>query len=413
MVRVAVTGLGAVSALGSDIESLWSGVTGGAVGIRPIANIPTDRLTIRIAAEVPDFRPGDHFDARRLPMLDRSSQLALVAAREAIRDSGLSFEGPAARRTGAILGAAIGQGTLDDSYFQLYGQDVTRLHPFTIPRVMPNAPVSHITIEHGIRGPAFSVASACASAAHAIGQAFQMVRAGTVDAAVTGGSDASLVVGYMKSWEALRVLSPDGCRPFSHNRNGLVLGEGAGILVLENLELAEARGARIHGELVGFGMSADGADMTAPDAESAAWAMSQAIADAGLEPADIDYVNAHGTGTRLNDKTETAALRAVFGNRAGALAISASKSMLGHTLAAAGALEMVLTVLALRDGVLPPTMGYADADPDCDLDYVPNAARRAPIEVALSNSFAFGGLNAVLAARHFPQAERATASWRS
>jgi nodulation protein E len=399
--RVAITGLGAVSALGHQVPSLWASVTGGAVGIGPIANIPTERLNVKIAAEVKGFDAAQHFDRRRLPMLDRATQFAVVAAREAVSDAKISFADPG--RAGVILGATGGWATVDDSYRLFYGQDSQRLHPLTIPRIMPNAPVSQITIEHGIAGPAFTISSACASASHAIGMAFRFIRDGTLDAVVAGGSDASIVPGYLKGWDALRVLSADTCRPFSKNRSGLVIGEGAGIVVLERLETAVARGAPIYAELVGFGMNADGKDMTAPDLESSARSMAEAIRDAGLSPDDVDYVNAHGTGTRLNDSTESAALHRVFGNHLPAVAVSSTKSMIGHTLAAAGALEIIVTALALKDGIVPPTMNMDEPDPECDLDCVPNTARRAEIDVAMSNSFAFGGLNAVLLARRFRQ----------
>ncbi|MBV9735962.1 MAG: beta-ketoacyl-[acyl-carrier-protein] synthase family protein [Acidisphaera sp.] len=395
--RVAVTGLGAVAALGQDVPALWAALVRGECGIRPIAGIPTDRLTVRTAAELQGFAPEAHFDRRRLPMLDRTAQLALVAAREAMH--GVSLHDVPASRAGVVLGAAIGQQTLDASYQALYGEGAGRLHPLTVPRVMPSGPASHVATEFGIRGPCFAAASACASASHAIGLAFQMIRAGMLDVAVTGGSDASICVGFMRAWDALRVLSPDFCRPFSKDRTGLVIGEGAGILVLEDWRRARARGAPIHAELIGFGMSADAADLTAPDAAGAARAVREALTDAGLPPEAIDYVNAHGTGTRLNDRTEATILADVFGRHLPRLPVSSTKSMLGHCLNAGGALELIVTALALREGVLPPTIGFREPDPDCALDCVPNRARPAPIEVAMSNSFAFGGLNAVLVLR--------------
>jgi len=406
MNRVAVTGLGAVSCLGHDVAALWSGVVAGQVGIGPIVNMSTDRLSLKIAGEVRGFDPEDHFSSRRILMLDRSSQLALVAAREAFTDAGLSVEGfaadlPKARRAGAVVGAAIGQATLDAAYYELYAQNAARLHPFTIPRVMPNAIAGNISIEFGLKGPAYAVSSACASSNHAIGQAFHMIRSGMLDVAVTGGADATVVLGVMKSWEGLRVISPEACRPFSADRSGFIIGEGAGILILENLEHAVARGARIHAEVVGFGMSADGADMTAPDAAGAAWAISEALRDGGIDPTEVDYVNAHGTGTRLNDKTEVAALRTVFGAHLDHLPVSSTKSMIGHCQVAAGALEMVVASLALRESVLPPTMGFRSVDPECAIDCVANVARRVPLNVAISNSFAFGGLNAVLVAKRY------------
>ncbi|HVG04450.1 MAG TPA: beta-ketoacyl-[acyl-carrier-protein] synthase family protein, partial [Burkholderiaceae bacterium] len=400
--RVAVTGLGAVSALGRDVPSLWRALIAGECGIRPIANIATDRLTARTAAEVRGFDPAVHFDGGRLQMLDRTSQFALVAAREAMMQAapfGVPALGVDPGKAGAVFGAGLGLDTIDSSYQTLYGEGSNRLHPFTVPRVMPNAPASHISIEYGLRGPSFATASACASSTHAVGLAFHMIRSGLLDFAVTGGSDASLTVGHVRAWDALRVLSPDTCRPFSKDRTGLVLGEGAAVLVLEEWEHACARGATIHAEIAGFGMSADAGDITSPNEAGAAQAIAAALADGGLNVADVHYVNAHGTGTRLNDRTETAALKRVFGDSAKQLAASSIKSMLGHCLNAAGALEAAATVLALRDGIAPPTIGYRELDPECDLDYVPNAARRMSTDAALSNSFAFGGFNAVLAFR--------------
>jgi nodulation protein E len=399
--RVAITGIGAICALGHDAGALWRGVADGRCGIRPIANIATDRLIVKHAAEVAGFAPAQHFDARRIAMLDRTSQLALVAAREAMADAdaqdALAELQPA--RAGAVLGAAIGQETFDSSYLALYGEGAKRLHPMTVPRIMPNAPASHLSMEFGLRGPCFSTASACASSAHAIGLAFHMIRSGLMDFALTGGSDASIVVGFMKAWDAMRVLSPDACRPFSRDRTGLVIGEGAAILVLEEWDRARARGARVYAEVTGFGMSADAVDLTAPDATGAAQAMRAALDDAGTPAEAVDYVNAHGTGTRLNDRTEVAALGEVFGAHRGAMAVSSTKSMIGHCLNAGGALEAAVTALALHHGVIPPTIGFREADPDCAIDCVPNAARPAPIAVAMSSSFAFGGLNAVLLLR--------------
>ncbi len=395
MRRVAITGIGAICAIGLNSCQIWEAARAGRCGIRPIANIPTARLSATLAAEVEGFDPAAHFERRRLPMLDRAAQLTLVAAREAMAMARLPLFPP--HRAGAVLGAAIGQQTFDDAYRAFYGEGANRVPPLSVPRAMPSAPASAVSMEFGLRGPTFSIASACASATHAIGHAFHMVRSGMLDIAVTGGGDASVVVGVLKGWEALRVLSADACRPFSRDRTGLVIGEGAGILVLESLEAAQARGAEVLAELVGFGMSADAADLTAPDEAGATAAIRAALADADLDPSEIGYVNAHGTGTRLNDRTEAAALRGVFGVHPPP--VSSSKSMMGHCMSACGALEMVLTVQALRDGVLPPTIGFREADPECDLDCVPNVARAVRAHAALSNSFAFGGLNAVLAVR--------------
>ena len=264
---------------------------------------------------------------------------------------------------------------------------------------MANAGASHISMEFGITGPSFTISTACSSAGHAIGQAFWMIRSGAVDLALTGGSEAPFSFGILKAWEAMRVVSPDTCRPFSRDRHGMVLGEGAAMLLLEPLDAARARGARIHAEIVGFGMSADAGHITQPSSNGAMRAMRAALRDSGLAPEEIGYINAHGTATQANDPTEVAAIRAVFGPHAERLAVSSTKSMHGHALGAAAALEAVATGLALRDGVLPPTANFNEPDPECDLDVIPNIARQAQVECGLSNSFAFGGLNAVLALR--------------
>ncbi len=375
------------------MPSYQAALIAGTSGIRALTGLPLERLTARTAAQVVDFNPAAHFDARYLSQLDRVSQFALVAGRQACG----SLHTPDPTRAGVIFGAAVGVETFDLASLALYADNARRLPPLTVPRIMPNAPASHLSIAFGLRGPAFSVASACASATHAIGLAFHMVRAGLLDTALTGGADASLTLGFMKAWDALRVLSPDTCRPFSKDRSGLVIGEGAGALVLEEWEQASARGATIHAELLGFGMSADAGDLIAPDRDGAARAMRAALADADLDPASVDYVNAHGTGTRLNDLTEAGALHDLLGARLDAVPVSSTKSMIGHCLNAGGALELIATILALRDGVIPPTINFTGPDPQCPVDCVPNEARRAPIERALSNSFAFGGLNATLA----------------
>ena len=392
--RVVVTGQGGIAATGHDAASLWSALRAGACGIRPIVNIPTDRLSTRTAAEVTGFVPENHFEPRRLPMLDRNAQFALVAARQAME--GVSLVGLERGRAGVILGAAIGQGTVEAAYLAFYGEGTNRLPPLTVPRIMPSGAASLVSMAFGLRGPCFAPASACASATHAIGLAFHMIRAGMLDLALAGGSDASITPGFIKGWEALRVLSPDLCRPFSRDRTGLVLGEGAAVFLLEDYHRARARGATIEAEILGFGMSADAADLTGPSEEGAAAAMQAALDDAGLSAASVGYINAHGTGTRLNDRTEAAAIRRVFGPQPPP--VSAVKSMLGHCLCAGGALEFLATIGALRHGLLPPTINFREADPECELDCVPNQVRPASIDVAMSNSFAFGGLNAVLVA---------------
>ncbi len=387
--------MGAVCAIGHDLAAFRAALREGTVGVAPIDTIPTGQLSVPIAAVIRGLDMDGHLPARRQRMLDRAAQLAVIAGWQAMRQSGL--ETPQVTGGAVILAATSGQETLDAAYEQLHTGG--RVHPLTVPRVMANAPASTLSQEFGMRGPCFAVASACASSSHAIGLAAQMIRAGMVEVAVTGGADASVTVGFLKGWEGLRVLSADACRPFSRNRSGLVIGEGAGILVLESAGHARRRGAAVLAEIAGFGMTADAADMTAPSAEGAGAAMTAALADAGCAPAEIGYVNAHGTGTWLNDRTEVAALRQVFGAHLDRLPVSATKSMIGHCMTAGGALEMIATVMALRDGVLPPTMGFAEPDPDCAIDCVPNAARAADAAVAMSNAFAFGGLNAVLVAR--------------
>lgn len=402
MNRVVITGLGVISAAGHNAADFWNRVSKGQPSIGPITTIPTDTLNVEIGAEVAGFEPADYFDKRQLGMLDRFSQFGLVAAREAVSDSGISFDGEAGERAAAIIGSGVGgQTTLDNSYYAIYAENKTRVHPFTVPRLMINAATSHITMEHGITGPAYSVASACSSANHAMGQAFLMVRSGMVDTAVTGGAEATITVGTMKGWEALRVMANDTCRPFSKGRTGMVLGEGAAVFVFETLENAKARGAKIYAEVVGHGLSSDAMDITLPDANGAARAIGGALKDAGLNPEDVDYVNAHGTGTAANDVTETRALKQVFGDLASKFAVSSTKSMIGHALGGAGALELAAVVLGMRDGIAPPTANYQEPDPECDLDYIPNEAREMEINVAISNSFAFGGLNAVVALRKF------------
>jgi len=400
--RVVVTGWGVISSIGHSAASYWSNLSRGVSGIADATTIPTDELMQKCVAEVKDYVPTKHFEARMLPALDRASQFAVVAAREATGHSGLSFTGELSERTATIIGSgAGGQGSMDDAYKRLYGDKAKRMHPLTVPKLMVNAAASQVSMNCGLRGPTFVVASACASATHAIGLGFQMVRSGSAPVAVTGGTEACIAFGSVKIWEALRILAPDTCRPFSRDRKGLVLGEGAAMLVLESLEHAKARSADILGEIVGFGMSADAGDLLAPDVGGMSRAMQSALADAKLAPADIPYINAHGTGTAANDVTETAAIKNVFGTQAAKLAMSSNKSMIGHSLGATGAFELIATMLSVRDNLAPPTINYLGLDPDCDLDCVPNAAREMRIDAALSNSFAFGGLNAVLAVRRF------------
>jgi nodulation protein E len=400
--RVAVTGVGAVSSAGLSAKDYWSALVEGRSGLAPPENALGASLNTKLVGQVRDFDPAVHFDGKQIGMLDRVSQFAVVAAREALAQSGLVLDEELSERTAAIVGSGSGgHGTIDDSFHRLYAEKATRLHPLSIPRAMMSAAPSQVSLHCNIKGPAYAVASACASATHAIGQAFHLVRSGAVTCALCGGSEASITFGAMKGWEAMRIMAPDACRPFSRDRNGMVIAEGAAILVLEEMGHARARGADILAELTGFGMSADARDLTAPDPGGMARAITMAMREASLAPDAVDYVNAHGTGTVANDAAETQALHRSFGNDARRLAISSTKSAVGHSLGAAGALEMVAVVMALREGVVPPTINYLGPDPACDLDYVPNEARRMRVDAALSNSFAFGGLNAVLAARKF------------
>ncbi len=401
MRRVVITGMGAVTPLGHTASTTWAALREGRSAIGPITSLPREALRFGIAAEVRGFDPLKHFDEKKLILLDRVSQFALVAAREAVVQSGIDFAHEnLGENTAVVIGTGVGgEHTNDEASRRLYAENNPRLHPLTIVRLMANAPACQISIEHKLHGPAFATVSACASSNHAIAQAFHMVRSGVACAAVAGGTEACITLGAVRAWEAMRVLADDTCRPFSKQRRGLVLAEGAAVFVLEARDDAERRGATILAELAGVGMSADAGDIVFPSDAGAALAMRRALADAGLAPEDIDYINAHGTGTPANDPTETRAIRATFGERANALAVSSTKSMHGHALGAAGAIELVATIGALRDGVVPPTANFVDPDPECDLDYVPNVAREMDVRAALSNSFAFGGLNAVLALR--------------
>ena len=395
--RVAVTGIGAISAFGDTYADLWNGLAAGRSAIRPLTLVAPGSLRFPNAAQVPDYDPLRYFDEKEAQMLDRFAQFAAVAAREAIQASGIEFSPELGERTAIVLGcSAGGKSTEDDGFHHLYALQEPRVSPLTIARAMSNAGASRVSLEYGITGPVFTISTACSSANHALGQAFRMVRSGEVEVAIAGGSEAPLSMGFLKAWEAMRVVAPDTCRPFSLDRRGLILGEGAAVLVLEPVERARARGAKILGEMAGFGMSSDAHHITQPSALGAARAMRAALADGGLAPEAIGYVNAHGTGTLANDATETEAIRSVFGAHAQKLLVSSTKSMHGHALGAAGALEAVATLSALQCGLIPPTANFIASDPACDLDVVPNIPRAAAIEYAISNSFAFGGLNAVL-----------------
>ncbi len=402
--RVVITGLGVICSLGRNTREFWTSLSQGLPGIRPMELVDPTRLRFKNAAEVRGYRTEDYFSADQAAFLDRFAELGLIAAHEAMAVSGIEWTSELRGRSAIVTGTAVGGQTTEDRAFEdLYLRNRTRFNPLSIPRVMANALASHISMETGITGPAFTVSTACSSANHAIGQAFWLVRDGIVETAIAGGSEAPFSMGNLRAWEAMRVVSPDTCRPFSRNRTGLILGEGGGILILESFERARSRGATIYGEIVGFGMSADAHHITQPAADGAARAIRAALHDAGLPPQAIGYINAHGTGTQANDPMETAAIRSVFGGHSDKLAISSTKSLHGHALGAAGALEAIATVQALRNELLPPTANFSEPDPDCDLDVIPNRARDVACEYALSSSFAFGGLNAVLAFRCPPK----------
>ncbi len=400
MKRVCITGAGVISPLGISCADFWASLSTGTTGIGPLGPPYAEQIRFKSVAEVKGYEPDQHFPKTELAFLDRFAQFALLAAEEAVRQAGVVWTEDLRDATAIITGSSLGgRGAEEAGYWELFHHNRTRVHPLTIALSMANAGASHIAIRYGVRGPAYTVSTACASSAHAIGQAFRMVRSGEAPMAITGGSEAPLFLGSLKAWEAMRVISKDTCRPFSADRSGLILGEGGAMLVLEPLDDALARGVRPLAEVVGFGMTADASHLTLPSDAGAASAMQKAIADSGLAPEQIGYINAHGTATLANDRTETAAIRRVFGSHAERLAVSSTKSMHGHALGAAGAIEAVAAILSLKHGILPPTINYTGADPECDLDVIPNEPRTRQVEACLSNSFAFGGLNAVLAFR--------------
>ncbi len=406
MRTVVITGLGVFASTGKDVESFFRNLSSAQTGVRRITQFDPSSLSVQIGAEVPDYSPSAYFPEKRLDILDRFAQFALLSAKEAMQSSGLTVREEERTRFGVVLGSGMGgaQG-LDEGYLNLYAKQATRLHPFTIPRIMHNAPVSQVCMEYSAKGPSFTTATACSSSGHAIGEAFRLIRFGLADVMLAGGSDAPITYGMMRSWESVRVLACGNgnpgraCRPFSADREGMVIGEGAATVVLEEYEHARRRGANILAEIGGFGMTSDAGHITQPTVEGPARAMRAALDEARVNADEVDYINAHGTGTRLNDAMETTIIKEVFGDRARRIPVSSTKSMHGHAMGATSAIELVATVLAIQRGVIPPTANYTKPDPECDLDYVPNEARSQPVRIAISNSFAFGGLNAVLLVR--------------
>lgn len=398
--RVVITGAGTINALGHDVASTMAAMKEGRCGIGPLDIRDVDRLSIQIGAQVKGYDEQSHFNRQQIALYDRFTQFTLLAAREALAQSGLTFNGALADQSGVILGTSGGGlTTQDENYRSVYEEGKNRVHPFIVPKLMNNAAVSQVSMEWNLRGPSFTVSTACASSNHAMGQAFNMVRSGMATVMVTGGSESMLCFGGIKAWEGLRVMSKDACRPFSATRNGMVQGEGAGVFVFEDYEHAVKRGADILCEVAGFAMSSDASDIVMPSKQGAARAIAGALRDAKIDRSVVGYINAHGTGTAANDKTECAAVADVFGPHADKLMISSTKSMHGHLIGGTGAVELLACIMALRDGVIAPTIGYEEPDPECALDVVPNEARDADVDVVLSNAFAFGGLNAVIALR--------------
>jgi len=405
--RVVVTGLGAITPLGDDAGSTWESMLAGRSGVGPISLFDTAGYRTTIAAEVPGWEPEEHFDRREVRRLDRFAQFFLVAVRQAMKQAALSFteDDPAAARAGVVVGAGFGgMGSFIDEIVTLTERGPDRVSPTGVPRVIPNMAAGLASIEHNLLGPVSCVVTACSASANAIGDAAELIRRGAADVVVAGGAEAAITTFGIATFAQARALShrnddPEGAsRPFDAERDGFVMGEGGAALVLEDLEHARARGAEILAEVTGYGMSADAYHITLPrpGGTGAARAMSAAIADAGLTPSRIGYINAHGTSTEANDTTETAAIHIAMGEAAGSTPVSSTKSMTGHILGGAGAVEAVACILALRDQVLPPTINYQSPDPDCDLDYVPNVKRDATLDHAMSNSFGFGGHNVSL-----------------
>jgi len=397
MKRIVVTGMGSISALGQNVNEFQRQLLGGINGVRDISLFDSNNLQSKVAAEVKDYSPKNHFADKELSFLDRFAQFALISAREAVEQANLDFTGKLSESSAVIFGTGVGgQETQDQGFYRLYAENKKQVHPFTVPKLIPSSAASHISIEFNITGPVMGTTSACSSSGHAIIIGCMMLQSNQADVVISGGAEAPISFGCMKAWESMRVLAKDCCRPFSANRGGTVLGEGAATLVLETLEHAQARGATIIAEVLGYGMSSDASHVVQPTVEGPTKAMSYALQHAKLQASEVQYINAHGSGTAQNDSTETQAIHNTFGQYASSLAVSSTKSMHGHVLGAATALESVATIIALENQIAPATINYLGLDPKCDLDFVPNAAREMAIENALCNSFAFGGLNVSL-----------------
>jgi len=408
--RVVVTGLGAVTSLGSKVEDLWQRICRGESGIRELTSFDTAEFKVKFGGEVQDFSTDGYLPHKEAKRLDRFTQFAVVAGVDAVNDSGIDFKKCDTYRCGVILGSGVGGlHEIETQHTRLLEKGPEKVSAFTIPKLMVNAACGQVSIHFGLHGPNAAVATACASATNAIGDAFKHIQYGEADVMIAGGTEAALTPMAISGFGSMRALSmrndapTQASRPFDASRDGFVLSEGAGIVVLEELEHARARGAKIYAELIGYGVSADGGHITQPDAQGsgAARAMTRALEDAGIASSDVDYINAHGTGTPLGDAAETRAVKSVFGSHAYEVSISSTKSQLGHLLGASGGVELLFAVLAIRDSVIPPTINYTTPDPECDLDYTPNEARQRDVRVAISNSFGFGGHNATVAARRY------------
>ncbi|MGH7789414.1 MAG: beta-ketoacyl-ACP synthase II [Candidatus Binatia bacterium] len=408
--RVVITGLGVISPLGCGTETNWRAVLAGQSGIGPITAFDASDFPVRIAGEARDFDPANYLEKRDIKKVDRFAQFAIAAAQMAVDDAGLRLGAGEAPRVGVVVGVGFGGiATLEESHKAFLEGGIKRLSPFLVPRLIANMAPGHIAIRFGCTGVNYTPTSACASGGQAVGEAFRLVRFGEQDVVITGGAEAAVTPLSVGGFAVMRAMSTrnetpaTASRPFDRGRDGFVIGEGAGLLVVESLDRALARGARIYAELVGYGANADAYHITspAPDGRGAADCMRLALLSGGIDPLEVDYINAHGTSTPHNDVNETQAIKHVFGEHAARLAVSSTKSMTGHLLGGAGGVEAVFTALALHHGWIPPTINYTDADPTCDLDYVPNQARQAPLRVALSNSFGFGGANACVAFRRW------------
>jgi 3-oxoacyl-[acyl-carrier-protein] synthase II len=407
MEKVVITGMGVCSPIGSSLDTFWNGLLSGKTGVVSLKDEKLTAFPTRIGALVDGFDATSSFSRKELRRMSRSSQLAVIAADLAIADAGLKEAGTNPQDIGVMIGSSIGGYSASDPFFEdfhLHG----RYGPLIIPVSMNVGPSSNVSIRNSFQGPLMTVDAACASGSHSIGYAFNMIRFGQIDIAVTGGADSPFSPGVLAAWCALHALSErndcpaEACRPFSADRDGMVLGEGAGVLVLESETSALKRGRKIWGELKGYAATADSYHLTQPTQEGPIRAMQKALQDAGLGEGDIDYLNAHGTGTKLNDKTESYAIKQVFGERAYRIPVVSNKASLGHSIAASGALELIGCVLSLRDQVIPPTINYHVPDPECDLDYVTEGKRSLRVENIMSNSFAFGGSNAVLVVGRYP-----------